>query len=54
MNTLRVSIIIPAFNEGRDIIPVLERISEAVTMSFECLVVIDNPEDLTIDFVNEF
>lgn len=54
MNTLRVSIIIPAFNEGRDIIPVLERISEAVTMSFECLVVIDNPEDSTIDFVNEF
>ncbi len=44
----RVSIVIPAYNEGDAIIPGLTRIVEAVTIDYELLVVVDTPEDTTI------
>jgi dolichol-phosphate mannosyltransferase len=43
----RVSIIVPALNEGDDIVPCLERILEAVALSCEILVVVDDPADST-------
>jgi len=44
----RVSIVIPAYDEGEEILPVLERIAEAVSLPFEVLVVVDFPEDSTV------
>jgi dolichol-phosphate mannosyltransferase len=44
----RVSIVIPAYNEGDAIVPALERIVEAVQLDSEILVVVDFPEDTTV------
>jgi dolichol-phosphate mannosyltransferase len=50
----RVSIIIPAYNEGDAIIPVLDRLFEAVKITCEVLVVVDFQDDSTIPVVNEY
>jgi dolichol-phosphate mannosyltransferase len=47
----RVSIVIPAFNEGSDIVPVLDRLLESVTLPCEVLIVVDFAEDTTIPAV---
>ncbi len=44
---IRVSVVIPAYDEGEDIIPVLERIFEAVALPCETLVVVDDAADRT-------
>ena len=44
----RVSVIIPAFNEGANIVPVLDRILESIRLPAEVIVVVDFPEDTTI------
>jgi glycosyltransferase involved in cell wall biosynthesis len=44
----RVSIVIPAYNEGETIIPSLDRIFESVQLESEIIVVVDFPEDTTI------
>jgi dolichol-phosphate mannosyltransferase len=44
---LRVSVVIPAYNEGEAIAPVLERIFESVMLPCEALVVVDFEEDTT-------
>jgi glycosyltransferase involved in cell wall biosynthesis len=44
---LRLSVVIPAYNEGESIVGVLERIFEAVTLPYETLVVVDDPADST-------
>jgi dolichol-phosphate mannosyltransferase len=44
----RVTVVIPAYNEADDIIPVLDRLLESVTLPCEVLVVVDFPEDTTI------
>lgn len=43
----RVSVVIPAYNEGEAILPVLDRIFEAVQLPCEVLVVYDSVEDTT-------
>ncbi len=50
----RVSIIIPAYNEGDGILPGLERIVEAVETDAEVLVVVDSPDDTTVPSVERF
>jgi dolichol-phosphate mannosyltransferase len=50
----RVSIIIPAYNEGEHILPGLERIVAAVTSDAEILVVVDSAEDTTIAPTDRF
>jgi dolichol-phosphate mannosyltransferase len=50
----RVSVVIPAHNEGTDILPVLERLLEAVTLPCEVLIVVDYAEDTTIPAVTAF
>jgi dolichol-phosphate mannosyltransferase len=47
----RVSVVIPAYNEGTDILPVLDRLIEGVTLPYEVLIVVDFPEDTTIPAV---
>jgi dolichol-phosphate mannosyltransferase len=46
-DALRVSVVIPAYNEGEGIVPVLERLFEAVMLPCEALVVVDDPADTT-------
>jgi dolichol-phosphate mannosyltransferase len=46
-NALRLSVVIPAYNEGEHIIPVLERLFEAVLLPCEVLVVVDDQADTT-------
>jgi dolichol-phosphate mannosyltransferase len=49
----RVSIVIPAYNEGETMVPVLDRLFEAVTLPCEVLVVVDSEDDSTIPVVEE-
>jgi glycosyltransferase involved in cell wall biosynthesis len=51
---LRVSVVIPAYNEGENIVPVLDRIFEAVDLPCEVLVVVDRPEDTTRPIVERY
>ena len=53
-STPRVSIVIPAYNEGDDITPGLERIVAAVETPAEILVVVDTADDTTIAPVEAF
>jgi dolichol-phosphate mannosyltransferase len=50
----RISVVIPAYNEGEDIIPVLDRMFESVRLSCEVLVIVDNEEDTTVATVLEY
>ena len=49
--TPRVSVVIPAYNEGEHIVPVLDRIFEAVRLPCEVLVVVDSADDTTVPVV---
>ena len=49
--TPRVSVVIPAFEEGDGIIPVLERIFESVHLPCEVAVVVDSEDDSTVETV---
>jgi glycosyltransferase involved in cell wall biosynthesis len=50
----RVSIVVPAYNEGAAISTCLDRILEAVTLPCEVLVVYDTPEDTTAPHVEAY
>ena len=50
----RVSIVIPAYNEGEQIRTVLDRIFESVRLPCEVLVVVDTDDDTTIPVVSEY
>ena len=50
----RVSVVVPAYNEGEHILPVLDRIFEAVHLPCEVLVVVDAPDDSTVSVVDEY
>jgi len=54
MTETRVSVIIPAYNEGEAIAPVLDRIFESVRLPCEVLVVVDTEDDSTIPAVVEY
>ncbi len=54
MTPPRVSIVIPAYNEGDDIIVGLDRIFESVTVDCEVLVVVDADTDTTIPAVAHY
>ena len=51
--TPRVSIVIPVYNEGNTVVPVIERIIEMVKLSCEILVVFDTEDDTTVPFLWE-
>jgi glycosyltransferase involved in cell wall biosynthesis len=46
--TPRVCVVIPAYEEGDAIVPVLGRIFESVTLPCEVIVVVDAPDDSTV------
>ena len=50
----RVSVVIPAYNEGAAVVPVLDRLFEAVSLDCEVLVVVDFEEDSTIPALKEY
>lgn len=50
----RVSVVIPAYNEGCDVIPVLNRMFESVRLPCEVLIVVDSPEDSTAPVAEEY
>ncbi len=52
--TPQVSVVIPAYNEGQRIVPVLDRLFEAITLECEILVVVDMPEDTTVAVVESY
>ena len=52
--TLGVSVVIPAHNEGEDVIPVLNRIFAGVGSDCEILVVVDTPEDNTLPVLQNY
>jgi len=54
MDEPRVSIIIPAYNEGKHIVPILDRLFESVRLSCEVLVVVDDESDSTLPVVREY
>ncbi len=47
----RVSIVVPAYNEGEAIRPFLDRVTSIVNIPFELLVVVDSPDDTTLAVV---
>ncbi|MGO9078343.1 MAG: glycosyltransferase [Streptosporangiaceae bacterium] len=51
---LRVSVIVPAYQEDEHVIPVLDRLFEAVRLPCEVLVVVDDPADSTTGVVEEY
>ncbi len=49
----RVSVVIPAYNEGEHIVPPLARLIEGVNLPFEVVVVVDFAEDSTVPVIHE-
>jgi dolichol-phosphate mannosyltransferase len=49
----RVSVIIPVYNEGEDVVRHLERILREVLLPAEILVVHDMPEDTTVPYAQQ-
>lgn len=50
----KVSVIIPAYNEGDGVLPVLDRLFESVQLPCEVLVVVDSPEDTTMPVIEKY
>jgi dolichol-phosphate mannosyltransferase len=50
----RVSVVVPAYNEGEHILPVLDRIFESVRLQCEVLVVVDSADDTTVPVVTAY
>jgi dolichol-phosphate mannosyltransferase len=52
--TPRVSVVIPAYNEGESIAAVLDRVFEAVELPCEVLVVVDTEDDMTLPYLEKY
>jgi dolichol-phosphate mannosyltransferase len=52
--SLAVSVVIPAFNEGTTIVPVLDRIFDGVQLECEVLVVVDFDQDTTVPVLRAY
>lgn len=50
----RVTVVIPAYQEGAAVVPVLDRLFEAVTLPVEVVVVVDLPDDPTVAVVEAY
>ncbi len=50
----RTTIVIPAYQEGESIVTCLRLLADAVSVSFEAVVVVDTPDDTTIPFVEKY
>ena len=54
MTDVRVSVVVPAYNEGDAVVPVLDRLCESVHLPCEVLIVVDSPDDTTVPVVAEY
>jgi dolichol-phosphate mannosyltransferase len=52
--SLAISVVIPAYNEGEAIVPVLDRIFDAVESECEILVVVDFEADTTVPVLRDY
>jgi dolichol-phosphate mannosyltransferase len=52
--SVEVSVVIPAYNEGEDIVPVLDRIFDSVESDCQVLVVVDFLEDTTVPVLEKY
>jgi dolichol-phosphate mannosyltransferase len=50
----RVSVVVPAYNEGKHALTVLDRLFESVHLPCEVLVVVDSAEDTTVPVAEEY
>jgi dolichol-phosphate mannosyltransferase len=50
----RVSVVIPAYNEGDQVISVLDRLFESVRLQCEVLLVVDSADDTTVPVAGEY
>src|SRR6266571_1451364 len=50
----RVSVVVPAYNEGEQVLSVLDRLFESVRLPCEVLVVVDSPDDTTVPVTEEY
>jgi dolichol-phosphate mannosyltransferase len=50
----RVSVVMPAYNEGEEIVPILDRLFESVRLSCEVLVIVDADTDTTIPIIEGY
>lgn len=50
----RVSVVIPVYNEGKEVVVILDRIFEAVTLPCEVLPVYDTPDDTTAPWLEKY
>jgi len=50
----RVSVVVPAYNEGEQVLGVLDRLFESVRLACEVLVVVDSPDDTTVAVAEEY
>jgi glycosyltransferase involved in cell wall biosynthesis len=52
--TLRLSVVVPVYNEGDAIVPVLDRLFESITLPCEVLAVFDTVEDTTRPYLEKY
>jgi glycosyltransferase involved in cell wall biosynthesis len=52
--TLRLSVVVPVYNEGDAIVPVLNRLFEAITLPCEVLAVFDTLDDTTRPYLEKY
>jgi dolichol-phosphate mannosyltransferase len=52
--TLRLSVVVPVYNEGGDIVPVLDRLFESISIPCEVLAVFDSPDDTTRPYLEKY
>ena len=50
----RVTVVIPAHEEGADVVPVLDRLFEALTLDHEVLIVVDSADDSTVPVIERY
>jgi len=53
-DALRVSVVLPVYDEGEGIVAVLDRILQAVRLPCEILVVYDDPDDSTLPYLEKY
>lgn len=54
MNELRLSVVVPVYNEGERIIDFLDRLFDGITLPCEVLAVYDSPDDTTVPFLEKW
>jgi dolichol-phosphate mannosyltransferase len=52
--TLRLSVVVPVYNEGEAIIPILDRLFESITLPCEVLAVFDSNDDTTRPYLEKY